>query len=98
MAFKRVIWGEKHCPRCNGVAQLRSHPFNNKMVELRLDCNYCKLSKFVQLTTEKFLDLTKKEEKWLKFLERETAPSRRNIILKKLENIRKERLRAEVQP
>jgi len=99
MAFKQSIPGQKHCRRCHARAQLRVHDIENtNMVELRLDCPKCKLSKFVKLTTQKFLDLDKKEKKYLKLLHNATTGSQRNKILKRLEVIRRDKLVAEVQP
>jgi hypothetical protein len=98
MPFERLIWGEKNCSRCNAIAQLRSYARGDKMVELRLDCKQCKLSRFEELTTQKELDFRIKEERWLNRLEKSTSARQRNAILKKLEYIRKERLRVSVYP
>ena len=68
------------------------------MVELRLDCTKCKLSRYEELTTQKELNYRIQEEKWMERLERATSASRRNAILKKLEYLQKERLRISVYP
>ncbi len=99
MAFRKVIFGESNCPRCNAIAQLRSFPIeNSNMVQLRLVCPKCRLSKLEKVTTQKFLDLEQKEKKYLKLLQNASKPSQRDEILKRLERIRKEKYVSEVQP
>lgn len=98
MAFEQIIYGERHCPRCNAIAQLRTHTHESGYVELRLDCPKCKLSKFVKLTTEKFLKLEKKEEKYLKMLQETNSGAQRRRLLKMLEDVRKKKNIAEVHP
>lgn len=99
MPFEQRIYGTGHCPRCNAIAQLRTHKHeDSSMVELRLDCDKCKLSKFVKITTQRFLDLDRKEKKFLHMLERAESASRRNALLKMIEDVRKNKLVAEVQP
>jgi len=98
MTFEQIIYGEKNCPRCNAIAQLRAHPHESGMVELRLDCPKCYLSKFVKLTTQKFLRLEKKENKYLGMLQEAKTGQRKRQLLKMLEKVRKEKLIAEVQP
>jgi len=68
------------------------------MVELRLVCPKCRLSKLVKVTTQKFLDLDAKEKKYLKLLKNASSASRRNEIIKRLDKIRKDKYVAEVQP
>jgi ssDNA-binding Zn-finger/Zn-ribbon topoisomerase 1 len=98
MPFKKRIYGESHCPRCNAIAQLRAFDTETVMVELRLVCPKCRLSKYVKMTTQKSLDLEKKEKKLLDLLERANSPQRRNALLKQIEKTRREKLVTEVQP
>lgn len=98
MTFEQIIYGEQNCPRCNAIAQLRAHPHESGMVELRLDCPKCKMSKFIKLTTQRFLKLEKKEEKYLKMLEKATDGAQRRWLLRMLERTRKQKITAEVQP
>lgn len=99
MTFVKVIYGHEHCPRCNAIADLRALPVeDSNMVELRLICPKCRLSKFVKLTTQKALKLGREEKKLLTLLERSTSPRRKDAILKKLQQVRKDKLVAEVQP
>lgn len=98
MTFEQIIYGEEHCPRCNAIAQLRTHNHESGYVELRLDCSKCKMSKFVKLTTNKFLKLEKKEEKYLKMLQEAKTGAQRRWLLRMLERTRKQKLIAEVKP
>jgi ssDNA-binding Zn-finger/Zn-ribbon topoisomerase 1 len=99
MAFRKIIYGEENCPRCNAIAKLRSFPIEeSNMVQLRLVCPKCRLSKLIKVTTQKFLDLDAKEKKYLRLLQETSSPSRRNAILNRLDKIRKDKYVAEVQP
>ena len=92
----RRVFGEKKCSRCGAVAQIHSYPRAGNMVELRLDCSKCKMSKHERLTTQNYIDLLDKERKYLEMLERATSGKKRDDLLKALERVRKDKLRAEV--
>lgn len=99
MAFERKIWGKKNCPRCNAIADLRSFPVEDtNMVELRLVCPKCRLSRYEKVTTEKYLELVKKEEKYLKRLDNAVSATERRFLFKKLDDVRKEMYVSEVKP
>ncbi len=99
MAFRKIIYGESNCPRCNAIAQLRAFPIEEtNMVQLRLVCSKCKLSKLEKVTTQKFLDLDRKEKKYLKLLQTTQPGRRKDEILKRIQKIRREKYVSEVQP
>ena len=100
MPFKRNIYGKEHCPRCNAIAALRVHERedDSPMVELRLDCPKCRLSKLEKVTTRRFLELTLREERLQYLLSRSQSPRRREEIIRRLQEVRKEKIVAEVKP
>lgn len=90
MPFETKSLGEIHCPRCNGMAQLRidhRQPIRN-FVFVYIVCPICKLNKYNHTTTRKSVILQSRINR-LKKKDVNNLSKRRkiNAKIKKLENL-----------
>lgn len=67
-----------HCPRCNGVASMRTRKSGEKsdFLSVILDCPQCKLKKTVGFTTEQAVDLYMRAEKLAEIAARTEDPAK----------------------
>lgn len=90
MAFEIKVIGRQHCPRCNGIAELRIDQREpvRKLVLVYIVCPVCKLKRYSHTTTRKDVIL-KSRIKRLKGKDVNNLSKKRkiNAKIKKLENL-----------
>lgn len=71
MPFEKIVLKRIHCPRCNGIAELRTDIVKpeSKMVLVFVVCSLCRYKRYSYTTTYKAIQIGSKIDKLIQKLE-----------------------------